>query len=144
MRLVNDTNPPSVIEHRPILFYDGECGLCARSMTWCLRHDRNAVLRYAPLQGTTYAALPHAEKPTDVKTLVLSDADGLHQRSEAVLRVLRIVGGEWGAIGTLGRWVPRPVRDAAYDFVARHRLGWFGTADSCRVPTPEQRGLFLP
>jgi predicted DCC family thiol-disulfide oxidoreductase YuxK len=39
--------------------------------------------------------------------------------------------------------VPRPLRDLAYDFVARRRTRWFGRRSSCRVPTPEERGRFL-
>jgi len=39
--------------------------------------------------------------------------------------------------------VPRPIRDAVYDWVARHRYGWFGKHDTCRLPTPEERAVFL-
>jgi predicted DCC family thiol-disulfide oxidoreductase YuxK len=125
------------------LFYDGACGLCARSVAWCLRHDRRGLLRYAPLQGATWAALPGARAHDTLDTVVLLDADGLHVRSDAVLRVLRLVGGIWSVAGVLGAWVPRRLRDAAYRFVARRRLGWFGTADACRVPDARDRARFL-
>jgi predicted DCC family thiol-disulfide oxidoreductase YuxK len=127
----------------PILFYDGECGLCARAVRWSLARDRRGVLRYAPLQGETYARLAVEEKPRGLLTVVLHDADGLHLRSDAVLRLLRHLGGVWRVFGGLGRMMPRRLRDVAYDFVARRRLRWFGTADRCRVPTPAERGRFL-
>ncbi len=127
----------------PILFYDGECGLCARAVQWSLARDRRGVLRYAPLQGETYARLAAEHKPGDLLTVVLHDADGLHLRSDAVLRLLRHLGGVWRVFGAVGRIVPRPLRNCAYDFVARRRLKWFGTADRCGVPTPAVRGRFL-
>jgi predicted DCC family thiol-disulfide oxidoreductase YuxK len=39
--------------------------------------------------------------------------------------------------------VPRPLRDTAYDFIARYRYRWFGKKDTCMVPTPELRARFL-
>ena len=128
----------------PILFYDGECGLCARLVQWSLARDRRGVLRFAPLQGETYARLALAAKPTDLQTVVLQDERGVHVRSDAVLRLLGHLGGAWGAIGTIARAVPRPLRDAAYRFVARRRIAWFGTADRCAAPGASTRDRFLP
>jgi predicted DCC family thiol-disulfide oxidoreductase YuxK len=39
--------------------------------------------------------------------------------------------------------VPRPVRDAGYDFIASHRIRWFGRGTDCVVPTAEQRARSL-
>jgi predicted DCC family thiol-disulfide oxidoreductase YuxK len=39
--------------------------------------------------------------------------------------------------------VPRPLRDWAYDIVARHRYRWFGRRATCMVPTPELRARFV-
>jgi predicted DCC family thiol-disulfide oxidoreductase YuxK len=41
------------------------------------------------------------------------------------------------------RLVPRFIRDAVYDWVARNRYGWFGKRDSCRLPSSEERAVFL-
>ena len=127
----------------PVLFYDGTCGLCARSVQWSLRHDARGVLRFAPLQGATYAALADSDKPGQVETMVLRDGDGMHLRSDAVLRLLRHIGGFWSVLGSVGRACPRPVRDALYRYVAAHRIAWFGTADQCALPEPAERERFL-
>jgi predicted DCC family thiol-disulfide oxidoreductase YuxK len=39
--------------------------------------------------------------------------------------------------------LPRPLRDAAYDFVARNRYRWFGKKDACPMPRPEWTARFL-
>lgn len=128
----------------PILFYDGECGLCAKSVQWCLDHDSRQKLRFAPLQGSTYAALALEAKPTELSTVVLYDAGRLYVRSDAVLRLLRHIGGGLGFLGSIGRVVPRFLGDAAYRFIATRRHSWFGAADRCRLPTPSESARFLP
>ena len=127
----------------PILFFDGECGLCARSVRWCLRHDRRRVMRFAPLQGETYAAISTPGKPTDMQSMVLSDADGLHVRSDAVLRLLHHIGGPWAVLGILGKLLPRRVRDAIYARIAARRMLWFGPADRCAFVNESERARFL-
>jgi len=134
-----------VQDHTPILFYDGECGLCSRAVQWCLRHDHNRVLRFAPLQGTTYAALRFDDKPSQLDTLVFADADGLHVRSSGALRAMRLLGGPWGVLAVMCYWlVPRVLRDRVYRFIAARRLGWFGPADQCAMPGDDDRLRFLP
>src|SRR6266403_4263047 len=57
-------------------------------------------------------------------------------KSEAVLRIAR----------ELPRWrwtwvfhfIPRVVRDAIYDLVARNRYRWFGRRDTCILPNPNR------
>ncbi len=126
----------------PILFYDGECGLCERSVQWCLRHDRRGVVRFAPLQGSTYAALPLSGKPTDLSTIVLLDERGLHVRSDAWVRLLRALGGPWPLVGGMIAIVPRPVRDGVYHQISRRRRR-LGPAPSCDLPGGPAAARFL-
>jgi hypothetical protein len=39
--------------------------------------------------------------------------------------------------------LPRPLRDAIYNLVARKRYRWFGRRDTCMTPTPDVAGRFL-
>jgi predicted DCC family thiol-disulfide oxidoreductase YuxK len=132
-----------------LVLYDGVCGLCNRLVRFLLRVDRRNVLCFAPLQGPTAARLAERHGfPLDVKTMVYVRHFGLkgeraHLRSDGVLRALGDVGGIWSA-AVLLRLVPRLLRDAVYDWVARHRYRWFGKYDSCPMPSPEQRARFLP
>jgi len=127
----------------PIVFFDGVCNLCNGSVNFLIDRDREKRLRFAPLQGRTFQEL-RAGRPDlpQLGTIVLHDEKGLHFKSTAVLRVLRALGGVWRLTGVLFV-VPRFLRDVVYDFVARHRYGWFGKSDSCRIPTPELRARFL-
>lgn len=135
---------PPATQHGPILFYDGECGLCARWVQFCLARDRHGVLRYAPLQGATYAALPLTDKPQKMNSVVVLDQGRLLLRSDAVLRLLRILGGPWRMLAGLGALIPRSMRNWLYDFVAIRRMRWFGNADSCRLPRAGEAARMLP
>ena len=128
----------------PIVFYDGNCGLCDRSVRWIMRCDRAGVFRFAPLQGETYAAIDDPSKPTDVATIVVLDATRLLTRSDAALAILARLPGPYPALARLGRILPRPIRDAAYRLVARHRLRLFGGPEACRLPTQSERERLLP
>ena len=131
------------IDRPPVLFYDGECGLCHRAVAWLLRHDRRSALRFSPLQGETYAALDRP-RPDDLSTMVLLDDRGLWTESDAVLASLRAIGGGWSRFAGLARVIPRFLRNVVYRYVARRRLGWFGPADACLLPGTGGEGRFLP
>ena len=125
------------------LLYDGTCGFCAGSVQFVLARDRRRTLHFGPLQGESGRALL-ARHPglANVDSVVWIGADGPLVRGDAALAVLRYVGGGWAVLAALGRLVPRGLRDALYDAVARRRFEL--VARACLLPTPEQRARFLP
>ena len=134
-----------------MLLYDGSCGFCAESVQFVLRHDRRRrTLRFASLQGAigTDVRRRHPELD-DVDSVIwyepggAADGDVLLVRSSAVLRVLRYLGGMWRLLAWLAALVPRPVRDRAYDFIARHRHKLVRGAPVCVVPAADQRERFV-
>jgi predicted DCC family thiol-disulfide oxidoreductase YuxK len=126
-----------------ILYFDGLCGLCNRLVDWLVRRDRTGQLRFAPLQGTTAAARLPAGWAEDLATVVLERDGRLSGRSTAALEAVALLGGPWRAVSLL-KAVPRPLRDAIYDGIARRRYAWFGRREACRVPSAAERHRFLP
>ena len=132
----------------PVLLYDGLCGLCDRTVQMVLRADRRGVLRFAPLQGDFAAELfERHPRVRAVDSLVLVEPDGaggerVRVRSDAALALARHIGGAWRLAAVL-RVVPPPLRDAAYDLVARTRYRIFGRRDACRIPDPAERSRFI-
>jgi predicted DCC family thiol-disulfide oxidoreductase YuxK len=133
----------------PTLFYDGTCGFCARSVQFVLRHERaQHTLRFARLEGAAGTELRgrHPELASIDSLIWYEPAtpatpERVLWRSRGALRVGRYLGGIWSVLAALGTFVPRALRDAAYDWIARHRHQL--AADTCLVPTPEQRIRFL-
>ncbi len=128
----------------PVLFYDGECGLCARAVQWALKHDHRGELRFSPLQGDTYLARVSHDRPTSLDSLILADETGVFTHSSGVLRMMYHLGGIWRPLSVAGKVIPRGIRDAMYRYIAKRRIGWFGTADQCQIPSPQNRVRFLP
>ena len=132
-----------------ILFYDGECGLCAQSVRFLLGIDRHKRLSFAPLQGETARGyLPaNLRDAQSLSTIVYlcSDSDGqsLYLRSEAVARALIDVGGVWGYLGRLLRLSPTPLRDWSYNLIAKNRLKFFPNV-ACALPSEQARERLLP
>lgn len=117
---------------RDILLYDGHCGFCgglvARLRSW----DRQGQITF--LSSASDDAKPLLEqwydKADPAQTVILIRDDELLVRSEAVLTLLRELGGWRGFLARLAHFVPRSWRDRIYDLVARnrHRLS------SCPIP----------
>jgi predicted DCC family thiol-disulfide oxidoreductase YuxK len=128
----------------PVVFFDGVCGLCNRFVDFVIRHDARGVFHFAPLQGETARECLDEADVRDLKTVVLLDGDGTYRKSTAVLHVLGRLGGFWRAVAAVLSLVPRPLRDVGYSWVARSRYAIFGKKETCRLPTPAERGRFLP
>jgi predicted DCC family thiol-disulfide oxidoreductase YuxK len=130
------------------IFYDGHCGLCHHWVRFAVLADREGRLfRFAPLQGETFRTkVPASARAALPDSIVLQTADGsLIIRSDAVISILRRLGSGWRAVGTFFYLIPRPLRDAAYDWVARMRTRWFARPEEiCPVLPDEIRQRFDP
>jgi len=71
-----------------------------------------------------------------------ADDEDVLIRSAAALRIARYMGGLWN-LALIGAVVPRPLRDAAYDFIARHRHRLVRETAACYIPPAAVRARFL-
>lgn len=128
-----------------LVLYDGTCGLCAKSVRWILRHERDHDLRFAPLQGETAAALraKYPNIPEQIDSVVYIDGERAHLRSKAFLHAARHLKAPWRWAYAF-RWFPGFLLNLGYRLVAAVRYKVWGRADLCEVPSPEQRARFLP
>ncbi len=136
----------------PVLLYDGECGLCNRTVRFLLRLDRRGALRFAPLQGPAAQAYlrAHGLPADDFETLVFvpdwarRDRPEFLLRTDGVVGALRACGNPAANVLAWMRVVPRGLRDMGYRFVARTRYRLFGQWDTaCPLPKPEWRRRFF-
>jgi predicted DCC family thiol-disulfide oxidoreductase YuxK len=126
-----------------VVLFDGYCHLCDRSVQFVLDHDRRRVFRFAPSQSP--GARPFLDRcglGSAPGTIVFVERDGWSVRSTAAIQMARRLGLPW-SLATVALIVPAALRDVGYRVIARNRLRWFGQRDTCRLPTPEESGLFL-
>jgi predicted DCC family thiol-disulfide oxidoreductase YuxK len=130
----------------PTILFDGLCNFCHGGVRWIIAKDPHARFRFAPLQSPVGRALLAQYAPTvnpeAPDSLVLIDNATAHLRSDAALHIARTLGFPWSLARPL-LFLPRPLRDALYNLVARNRYRWFGRKEACPLPTPEFRARFI-
>jgi predicted DCC family thiol-disulfide oxidoreductase YuxK len=132
-----------------LVLYDGVCGLCDRLVAFLLRHDRRDQFRFAPLQSEFAQTLlrSHGLRPINFDTIVvLADfrqpTERVLTRSQAALWAVSLLGGIW-KLFAVAKLIPPPLREALYNFIARHRYQVFGKYAVCSLPKPRDRHKFL-
>lgn len=127
-----------------IIFFDGVCNLCNASVRFIIRHDPEKKFRFLSLQDPRVKELLPADDLPQLPggTFVLLMDNLVFTRSDAALRVARELKGPVRFL-SLFRIVPRFIRDALYDFIAKNRYRWFGKKDQCSLPSPETKNRFI-
>jgi len=125
-----------------VLLFDGVCTLCNGVVHFVIDRDPSGRFQFAALQSDAGRRLLSGLPQPLPDSFVLFENGRVFTRSAAALRIARGLPFPWPVAWAL-IIVPRPVRDWAYDVVARHRYRWFGRRDTCMVPTLEQRARFL-
>lgn len=128
----------------PILLFDGVCNLCNASVQWVLKRDEKGIFKFAALQSETGQAFlkKFGFSSENFDTVVLVDGERIFARSDAPLEIARRLGGFW-SLFLVFKIIPRPMRDAIYDWVALNRYRWFGRKEECMLPRPEWRERFV-
>ena len=130
---------------RPVMLYDGVCGLCNNGVDLALGLDSGARarLRFAALQSPAGQRLlaRAGRAPDDISSVVLVKADGrAFIRSEAIVEIGCVLGVFPAPLAALALALPSGGRDAAYRTIADNRYSIFGKRDVCRL-TQGGRGV---
>lgn len=131
-----------------VLVYDGVCGLCNATVQFVLRHDARKKIRFTTLQSPlgesirSWSGLPPTAEGADPGTMIVVDHGSVYTRSSAALHLARHLNWPF-PIAYSAIIIPRVLRDAVYNFIARNRYRWFGKHDSCSLPSADVRERFL-
>ena len=129
-------------DSRALFVFDGVCVLCSGGASWIMRHDRRALVNFAPAQEALGRALyAHYGAQMDESYLLIVDGRA-YTASRGYLELCRILGGWWHIL-RLTVLVPERLRDRCYAMIARNRYRWFGKTEYCALLTPEQRARLL-
>jgi predicted DCC family thiol-disulfide oxidoreductase YuxK len=115
-----------------VLFFDGVCGMCTRSVYFLVRHDRTGNVETEPLQS------PGVAQRLGIADDQLLEAMRWLDSSGAVYTGAEAWAAAWSA--ALGTRLPlrvyrvpgiRSIQDAVYRWVAGHRYRFRGTTPYC-------------
>jgi len=140
----SDPAVPGFPDDRPIIVFDGNCVLCSRFAQFVLRHDRHRRFRLLPAQTPLGTAIyrHYGLDPVNYETNILLENGRVWFKSEGTIRMFAHLGLPWSLLRA-GRMLPLPLRDRLYNVMARNRLKWFGTRETCMLSTPDHADRFL-
>lgn len=132
------------MEDHPLILFDGVCNFCNSTVNFVIKRDKNAVLRFAALQGNiARGILAYDHLPAmDMSSFVLIEKGKIYTRSTAALRVCRYMNNGWPLMYGF-MIIPRFIRDIVYNWIAKNRYKWFGKKEVCMIPTPDLKERFL-
>ena len=126
-----------------IVLFDGVCHMCNGVVRFTIKKDPKKHFLFVPLQSKKGRVLLRKYKlPKDTSTIILIEEDKIYTKSTAFLRIMKKLNGTWPALFGF-TIIPRFLRDAVYDVIAKNRYKWFGKMKTCPVPPPEWKGRFL-
>jgi len=138
---------------RPLMLYDGACGVCNHAVRAVTQRDHADRFRFAAQQSplaqailTRHGINPQAMLRNNSVYLVLdfgSDHERLLTQSDVTVNLLLRLGGRFRVFGYLLRAVPAFLRNAAYRLFARNRYLLSGRYKDCPLPTDAERLKFL-
>ena len=126
-----------------IILFDGVCNFCNASINFVIDHDTARRFRFASLQSDIGQQIltENRRSVSDFDTVLLVREGKLYEKSTAALEIARYLRG-WSWLYSF-RVIPRFIRDVFYNLIAKNRYRIFGKSESCRIPTAEERSLFI-
>jgi predicted DCC family thiol-disulfide oxidoreductase YuxK len=128
----------------PILLFDGVCNLCNGFVKFIIQRDPEGIFHFASLQSEAGQALlaEYGLPRESMDTTVLIENGQAYTHADVALRMAPRLNIWWSWVRLL--WVvPRPIRNAVYNWVARNRYRWFGKQEACLLPLPEWKARFV-
>lgn len=132
------------MQENPIVLFDGVCNYCNAMVNFAIRHDKKAIIKFAPLQSEAGKMLREKyQVDPGIDSVILIDNDKVYTYSDAALRITKYL--RWPSKSLYAfMMVPKFIRQPFYRWVARNRYKWFGKKEVCMVPGPGVRARFLP
>ncbi|CAL8468395.1 g7935 [Coccomyxa elongata] len=136
---------PFQTDKRPIILFDGVCNLCNGGVKFALENDSKANLRFAALQSDTGKRLLQrcGRRPDDISSIVLVEPNACHIKSEAILRIGKLLRAPYPALVEILFPLPNVFRDLVYDRIAGNRYRIFGKSDVCRLTNADYSDRFI-
>lgn len=132
-----------ISDNQHIIFFDGYCNLCNRSVQLVIKNDRRNIFKFAPLQAEkTVFFLQEKKFQTNSDSILYWNKKQFYSESSAALRIAWHLKFPFPLL-IIFYLVPAFLRNPVYRYIARNRYKWFGKQESCMIPSPELKSKFL-
>lgn len=125
-----------ISSNHPIIFYDGVCILCNRSVQFIINKEPSSQFRFVMLQSDIgKKVLQKIERPIhDIETTILIDKGKYYTESDVGILASKYLRWPYKMF-YIFRVIPKFIRDPIYRVVAKNRYNWFGKDESCLIPS---------
>jgi predicted DCC family thiol-disulfide oxidoreductase YuxK len=125
-----------------LVLYDGDCGVCNRSVALVLKRERDQLIQFSPIQSNFTEELfkKNGWTAPDLNTFYFIVGEKKYERSQAAFELMRHLKAPTSWL-RIFRFLPRVFTNGCYNFVARRRKKI--SKGYCVIPSPEQRLRFL-
>ena len=126
-----------------VILYDGVCVFCSRWIRFVATRDTARRFRFTQIQSPygTRLARAFGIDLADPDTNAVIHGGVAYKKSDGALMVLsNLPAWRWTRVLFA---VPKPLRNAVYDLVAKNRYRIFGKYDGCFVPDADMRARVL-
>ena len=126
-----------------VILFDGVCVFCSRWVRFVVNRDTAKRFRFTTIQSPYGTRLAEALgiDPADPDTNAVIHGGVAYKKSDGALTVLSNLPG-W-RFARVFFVVPKPLRDAVYNLIAKNRYKIFGKFDACIVPDADLQARVL-
>lgn len=118
-----------------IVLFDGYCNLCSNSVQFIVKHDPKAKFKFCSLQSDSAKKLiiQYAIPFQNVESIVLLIDNKFYLKSDAALYIAKQLKFPISIL-SIFILIPKFIRDAMYNWIAKNRYRWFGKKTECMIP----------
>ena len=77
-----------------------------------------------------------------LNSVVFLNQEKMYTQSSAMSQICKNSHGSWKFLYVF-YFIPKPLRDLLYNWIAKNRYRWFGKHETCFVPTNEFKKQFI-
>ncbi|MEN9401029.1 MAG: hypothetical protein RL632_2132 [Bacteroidota bacterium] len=129
------------LEQCEIVFFDGDCGFCNRTVQLILNRERDAVIHFAALQSSfAQTFFDEKNQKLDLSTVYFFSKGQLYAESAAVFEIARYLKFPYRMV-RLFRFLPLGLTNSVYQFIAKRRH--LINKGYCLIPKESEKKRFL-
>src|SRR5690606_10827923 len=134
---------PFLMKDKKIVLFDGVCNFCNFWVRFIFKYNKKRDIFFLPLQDEKAKAilLNHIE-PSALQSVVFYKAGNVFTHSTAALQIARELNFLFRLLANIALIIPKKIRDAFYNFIAKRRYSLFGKKEACPLPPPDLKKQF--
>ncbi|GIV26570.1 MAG: thiol-disulfide oxidoreductase [Bacteroidia bacterium] len=121
---------------KAILFFDGECVLCNKTVQWILKNENHKREILFCKLNSNFARSFIPEHLKSIDSVILYKNQHFYIYFDAFIQIVSNLKWYWKFLYILVI-IPKFLRKKLYTWIAKNRKIWFGKTDECWIMTNE-------